>query len=130
MAETEYKQMDDNSRQRQSTSTSLVSSWLVICISHSLIGVFLMGYNTAIFNVPEETVREHASQSFINEYLWEIINAMFPIGALFGAAFSGTMADRFGRKKMIIAISIINIIASVITATSSYYEQLLIGRFI
>lgn len=118
------------SRKSTVARSSGITFWLVICIFHSLVGVFLMGYNTALFNVPEDTIKSNAAQSEISEYLWEVVNAMFPVGALFGAAFSGKLSDRIGRKKMIIINSIINIIASVITATSFYYPQLVIGRFI
>mmetsp|Transcript_38458 Transcript_38458/g.61471 ORF Transcript_38458/g.61471 Transcript_38458/m.61471 type:complete len:526 (-) Transcript_38458:118-1695(-) len=139
MKASDYQQMDDadvafspakKERATTSSSTSSVTLWLVICITHSLIGVFLMGYNTALFNIPGDTIREHASQSYIGQVPWEIINAMFPIGALCGAAFTGKLADRFGRKKMILVNSITNIVASVITATAYYYAQLVLGRFV
>ena len=89
-----------------------------------------MGYNLSVLNVPEQTIRENASQSYIDEVEWEIINAMFPIGGLLGAAVSGKIADHFGRKDTIFLVSIINMIASAITAASHYYTQFLIGRLI
>lgn len=107
-----------------------VTAWLVICVAHSLVGPFLVGYNTSLFNVPENTIRENAAQSYIGEIEWEVINAMFPVGALIGAATSGFIADKFGRKKTILLVSIINIIAAAISASSFYYAQLLVGRCI
>ena len=138
--ETEYQHLsgsnniqDEDKPTKKSTitqTTSSVTLWLVICISHSLIGVFLMGYNTSLFNVPAKTIRANAAQSKIDLFEWEIVNAMFPVGALVGAAVSGRLADKIGRKKTIMINSIIYIIASGITATSFYYEQLVVGRFV
>eukprot|EP01083_Nonionella_stella_P090402 252566_1 len=127
-----YKKMDayfETPLERESTSRS-ITSWLIICILHSLIGVFVMGYNLSLFNIPEDTIRANAAQSVINEYLWEIVNAMFPIGALFGAAFSGKISDQFGRRNVMLLNAMINIISSLITATSFYYAQLVFGRFV
>eukprot|EP01084_Bolivina_argentea_P219730 372588_1 len=133
MTDSPYKEMNDpykSSLQRSESTSKSITSWLMICLLHSLIGVFIMGYNLSLFNIPEDTIRANAAQSFINEYLWEFVNAMFPIGALFGAAFSGKISDKFGRRKVMIAGAIINIVSSLITATSYHYTQLLIGRFI
>ena len=76
------------------------------------------------------TIRANGSQSFIGQIEWEIINAMYPIGGLLGAASSGYIADKYGRKNAIHLVSMINIVASIITASSYYYALLLIGRLI
>lgn len=84
----------------------------------------------SLFNVPEETIRQSAAEIYIVEFRWEIINAMFPIGALIGAASCGALSDRFGRRDVIFLVSIINIVASAITASSFFFAQLLMGRLI
>ena len=89
-----------------------------------------MGYNIPVFNIANDTVRNTASQTYITDIEWGVINAMYPFGALFGALSSGKLTDKFGRKFGIIAIDIVHIIASLITATSYHYIQLLIGRLI
>ena len=89
-----------------------------------------MGYNIPIFNIANDTVRNKASESYITDIEWGIINAMYPFGALWGALSSGKLADKFGRKFGIILMDIIHIISSAITATSYNYIQLLLGRFI
>ena len=55
---------------------------------------------------------------------------MFPIDALIGAASCGALSDRFGRRDVIFLVSIMNIIASAITASSFFYAQLLMSRLI
>ena len=47
-----------------------------------------------------------------------------------GALFTGSLADRYGRRKILLVNSLICIIGSVVTAFSYYYAQLLVGRFI
>ena len=74
MADTEYTHMDE--RTPTSTKRSPITLWLVISVSHALLGVFLMGYNTAMFNVPADTIRKHASKTYIEDFPWEIVNAM------------------------------------------------------
>eukprot|EP00483_Globobulimina_turgida_P013375 UN13399 len=110
--------------------SSWLTMWLLISIINGLIGVLIMGYNIPIFNIAHETVRANASQTYINDFEWGVINAMYPFGALFGALSSGTLCDKYGRKKMILFMDIIHILSCIIVASSYYYIQLLIGRFI
>ena len=109
---------------------SWLTPWLSTSIIHGLVGVLIMGYNIPVFNIAHETVRNQASQSYIDNIEWGVINAMYPFGALFGALSSGKLADKYGRKKMILVMDIIHIISSLIVATSYYYSQLFFGRFI
>eukprot|EP01084_Bolivina_argentea_P108128 193239_1 len=110
--------------------SSWLTLWLCISILHGLIGVLIMGYNIPIFNIAHETVRSKASQTYINDFQWGIINAGYPFGALFGALSSGKLCDKYGRKTMILSMDIIHIISSLIVSSSYYYIQLLFGRFL
>ena len=51
------------------------------------LGVFLLGYNTGLFNIPAATIRAYAAESYITDIQWEVVNAMFPLGGNFFVCF-------------------------------------------
>ena len=52
------------------------------------------------------------------------------IGAAFGALFSGSISDKFGRKRVIIAADILFTIGAAVMASAPSVAVLMIGRLI
>ena len=67
-----------------SPTSAKLTRKLISAITQSLIGVFLFGYNTSLFNVPEDQIRDHSTEySRLNDFQWQFVNAMFPLGGMY-----------------------------------------------
>lgn len=60
----------------------------------------------------------------------ELVVSVTIIGAMVTAAVSGLLNDRYGRKPVIVASSLVFVIGAIVMAVSNTYEELLLGRLI
>ena len=93
----------------------------------SAIGGFLFGYDTGVVSGAMLLVREDLSL----DDLWHelIVSATIGTAGVF-ALVGGGAADRFGRKPVILAASVVFVAGSVVMAVSGTKEVLLTGRII
>lgn len=99
--------------------------WLYVVAIMASLGGLLSGYDTGVIS---------GALLFINE-TWNLTDAIqglvvsaVLIGAVIGAATNGILADIFGRKKIIMATSIIFILGSIMCAFAPNVFVLIISR--
>lgn len=91
------------------------------------LGGLLFGLDTAVISGAEQTVQ----QLYRLTNFWHGFTvAIAIIGAVAGAFSAGVPAERYGRKKVIIAIAVIFTVTSVLSALSPSWLFLVICRFI
>jgi sugar porter (SP) family MFS transporter len=91
------------------------------------LGGLLFGLDTAVISGAEQPIQ--ALYGLTN--FWHGFTvAIAIIGAVVGAFSAGFPAERYGRKKVIIAVAFIFTITSVLTALAPTWIVLVIGRFI
>lgn len=87
-----------------------------------------MGYDTGVIGGAAIYFNQDFP-SVTNKQKEQIVSIAI-MGAAIGSAFSGTMADRVGRRPIIIMSDIIMIVGSILMASSGSIATLLIGRFV
>ncbi|XP_069670578.1 uncharacterized protein [Periplaneta americana] len=80
------------------------------------------------FALPELRSQDHGAPLTENEEYW-IVN-MPAVGALFGALPAGYLADRFGRKIVISAVSAFLVLHWVLVAVDGSVQALCVARFV
>jgi SP family arabinose:H+ symporter-like MFS transporter len=91
------------------------------------IGGFLFGYDTAVISGAIGFVRERFGLD--PAILGWVVSSLI-VGAMIGAACSGILSDKFGRKKMLMVSAILFVIGSVGSAIPSTVTGLILGRII
>lgn len=66
----------------------------------------------------------------LNNQQQELVVSVTIIGAMATAAVSGVLNDRYGRKPVIMASSVVFVLGAIVMAVSRNYEELLVGRLI
>ncbi len=101
--------------------------FLIMIASIAAIGGLLFGYDTGIIS----GALIYLSQDFhISTFLQELVVSCVVLGALFGALISGKLADLFGRRRMLIIVSVLFILGTIIATFGSNIITVIIGRLI
>ena len=91
------------------------------------LGGLLFGLDTAVISGVEQPIQ---ALYHLTNFWHGFTVAIAIIGAVVGAFSAGFPAERYGRKKVIIAIAFIFTLTSVLTAVAPNWTVLVIGRFI
>jgi len=91
------------------------------------IGGLLFGFDTGVISGALLLIK---SEWHLTAFSQEVITSAVLIGAIIGAFSSGRLADKHGRKKVIIATSLVFAIGSIATALSPTPEILVAGRVV
>lgn len=103
------------------------SAYAIFVIIVAAFSGFLYGYHTGIISGALIFLTPAFNLSPIDQGM--VVSAIL-IGGLIGAVFSGTLADKFGRRRTIAMTSTLFIGGAVMIALSNSYQMLLIGRII
>jgi len=104
------------------------SSTFVFTISAvSALAGLLFGYDTGVISGARLFVQEDFHLSTLQD---EVAVAAALLGCLIGAAFSGPLADRFGRRTVLIQVACLFILGAFGTALSSGMVWLSVGRLV
>jgi SP family galactose:H+ symporter-like MFS transporter len=93
----------------------------------SIAGGLLFGYDTGVISGALLFIRETFSLSSTMQQL--VVSAVL-IGAVIGAVAGGLLADRFGRRRMIILAGIIFTMSAIVTSLAGSVATLITGRIL
>ena len=93
----------------------------------SALAGLLFGYDTGVISGAILFVQQDFQLSRVQE---EVVVAAVLLGAVIGASFGGKLADRFGRRKILIQVGILFIIGAIGTALAPTPAWLAIGRVV
>ena len=102
--------------------------WLLAIISAvAAIGGLLFGYDTGVISGAILYIKQDYALSTFQE---ELIISMVSLGAIFGALVGGPLCDKLGRKKVVLASSLVFIISAIGLSLSDGVNQLIFWRLI
>jgi sugar porter (SP) family MFS transporter len=101
------------------------SVFVFVAATISALGGLLFGYDTGVVSGAILFIREDFTLSPGHV---EVVISSVLIGALAGAAVGGILADRFGRRPVIIATACLFVIGTIVTALSPTVALLIAGR--
>ncbi len=99
--------------------------FVIIVAAITAIGGLLFGYDTGVISGAILFIREAFA---LSSTLQEIVVSAVLIGAVIGASVSGVLADKYGRRIMIILAAIIFGLGSIFTALTPDIITLIAGR--
>lgn len=101
--------------------------WLYIVAAVASLGGLLAGFDMGVISGALLFINATWEMSAITQG-WVVSSAI--VGSVIGAAANGVLADIFGRRKIIIATSIIFILGSILSAIAPSVAGLIFGRII
>lgn len=101
--------------------------FVVVAAVITAIGGLLFGYDTGVISGAILFIRDAFSLSSTAQ---EIVVSAVLIGAVIGASVSGILADKYGRRIMIIVASIIFGVGAIFTALTPEVYSLIAGRIV
>jgi SP family galactose:H+ symporter-like MFS transporter len=98
-----------------------------IIVSVAALGGLLFGYDTGVISGAILFIKKSFS---LSPQLQEIVISAVLVGAVIGAVTGGRLADRFGRRRLIILSAVIFSIGAVATALTPLISLLIAGRIV
>jgi SP family galactose:H+ symporter-like MFS transporter len=98
-----------------------------IIVSVAALGGLLFGYDTGVISGAILFIKKSFS---LSPQLQEIVVSAVLVGAVIGAVTGGRLADRFGRRRLIILSAVIFSIGAVATALAPLISLLIAGRIV
>lgn len=110
----------------ESMDTGLNTKYIVLITSVASIGGLLFGFDIAIISGAVPFIQDYFH---LNELQlgWAVSSLL--VGAVFGAAISGRITDRFGRKAILIIVSLLFAVTSIGTALAPSITAFIAARF-
>lgn len=103
------------------------SGFVYVAAAISALGGMLFGYDTGVISGAILFISKDFS---LTQLQVEIVVSCVLIGALIGAMTGGILADRFGRRRVIIATATLFVGGAIVTALSPTFTLLISGRII
>jgi sugar porter (SP) family MFS transporter len=104
-----------------------MKGYTIIISAVAAIGGLLFGFDTAVIAGAIPALRSFFQ---LNDSAIGLIVAATSIGCIPGALFSGTLADRFGRKNMMLTTAVFYLISAIGCGVAGSLTQLALYRFI
>ncbi|UNI23831.1 hypothetical protein JDV02_009625 [Purpureocillium takamizusanense] len=112
----------------------LTGKWLTAWITFACsVDMLMFGYDQAVFSgviVTDDFLVLHDLVGPEKTSLLSTITAIYDIGCFFGAIVAFTAGERLGRKKSIIAGTMIMTVGMLLMTTSFSIEQMFVGRIV
>jgi SP family galactose:H+ symporter-like MFS transporter len=122
--------MNGENRMRESRmppSGKGTSRFIYVIAGISALGGLLFGYDTGVISGAILFIRQDFS---LSDTVEEIVVSSVLLGALIGAAFGGVLADRWGRRKVLVFAALIFILGAIGTSLAPTIPLLIIGRVV
>lgn len=97
---------------------------LLIATTAALCGL-LFGYDTGVISGALLFLKKDFALSVVAQ---GVVTSAVLAGAAVGAGFSGRLADRFGRRRMVMTVALLFLVASLMTGLAPNVTWLVIGR--
>ncbi|KAJ2162217.1 Bifunctional purine biosynthesis protein PurH [Coemansia sp. RSA 552] len=118
-----------------------MNRWLFMYAVIAAVSSVNFGWVLGSINVPALVIEECAGGPLtwkagfpscipMSNTLWGLVVGLTPLGAWAGSMFSGVVADRFGRKRMLMYNNAFFVAGALLTCTATSIAQLAIGRFV
>jgi len=91
------------------------------------LGGLLFGYDTGVISAALLFIRQALA---LSPTMQGIVVAVVLAGAAIGAAGAGSLSDRFGRRRVILAAALLFVVGALLSALATGLTILLIGRFL
>ncbi len=104
-----------------------MKSYTVLISIVAALGGLLFGFDTAVIAGSLQYLKPFFQ---LNDAELGLLVAAASIGCIPGALFAGRLADRFGRKKLMIVTALLYVIAALGSGIAGSFEQLVIYRLI
>jgi MFS family permease len=104
-----------------------VKRFVYVAVGVAALGGLLFGYDTGVISGAILFITDQFSLSTTME---EIVVSAVLIGAVIGAVIGGALADRFGRRRLIILAGIIFTVSAIGTALAPTVTWLITGRIV
>jgi len=105
----------------------IINIFVILVAAITSIGGLLFGYDTGVISGAILFIRE---DFLLSTTAQEVTVSAVLIGAVIGASISGILADRYGRKIMIVLASIIFGVGAIFSAVSPNVNALIISRVV
>src|SRR5664279_541843 len=109
----------------QSKDNARGKRFIYIAVATAALGGLLFGYDTGVISGAILFITKQFSLSTI---MVEVVVSSVLVGAMFGAAVGGALADRFGCRKLIIIAGVIFTLSALGTALAQTVAWLIVGR--
>ncbi len=100
---------------------------VVALASTAALGGFLFGYDSAVINGAAQAIK---SIFGLSDFALGFVVSIALVGSAIGAWFAGSLADRFGRRKVMLVAAVLFLVAAVGQAFPFSVWDLLLWRFI
>jgi MFS family permease len=91
------------------------------------LGAFLFGYDSSIIGAVNLYIEDEWNLSV---FVLEVIVAITVLGSILGAAASGWLSDRYGRKPVIWAAALVFAVGSIVMAVAPNVIAMIFGRLL
>jgi SP family galactose:H+ symporter-like MFS transporter len=118
---------DSSAEATTGTSRPGASSFVYVAAAISALGGLLFGYDTGVISGAVLFIRQDFS---LSPTAVEFVVSCVLIGALIGAMGGGALADRFGRRRVIMATAALFVAGALETALSPTLGWLIAGRIV
>jgi MFS transporter, SP family, galactose:H+ symporter len=115
------------SQRKRATSHPSGRRFVYVAAAFAALGGLLFGYDTGVISGALLFIKNSFALSVFHQ---EIVVSVVLVGASIGALSGGRLADRFGRRMMLLVTSLIFIAGAVLCAAAMSVEVLAIGRAI
>ena len=88
-------------------------------------GGLLFGYDTGVINGAQSSM---AAELALDEFAVGVVTSSLVFAAAFGALFGGSLADRIGRRRTIIALAVLFFAGSICVTVAPGFAVLVFGR--
>jgi len=114
-------------KEERTQRTENSSGFVYVAAAISALGGMLFGYDTGVISGAILFIRKDFS---LTPTQVEVVVSCVLIGALLGAILGGVLADRFGRRRVIIATATLFVFGAIVTALSPTITLLISGRIV
>jgi MFS transporter, SP family, galactose:H+ symporter len=103
------------------------TKWMALVAGVTILSGLLFGYDQGVISGALPFIDK---DFHLSDFLEEVVTSWVTLGALFGALLAGGAADRFGRRRTLIAAGLLFFTGAIVQSAAPDTGVLVVGRFI